>query len=66
MNRARRDLCGGRPVTGVPTATQIEAELDFSTVASHRKWQPAILRETRAASPFKQLGPDLELPLPLL
>ncbi|MBM7311498.1 hypothetical protein JTY78_25010, partial [Citrobacter freundii] len=27
VNRARRDLCGGYPVTGIPTATHRKAQI---------------------------------------
>ncbi|MFL2037861.1 hypothetical protein ACI8ED_027185, partial [Klebsiella pneumoniae] len=29
VNRARRDLCGGYPVTGIPTATELLERVTF-------------------------------------
>ncbi len=42
MNSARRDLCGGYPVTGIPTATVLMGEKIKKGCGYQFSWQPQV------------------------
>ncbi|BCL09200.1 hypothetical protein MYEC719_3293 [Escherichia coli] len=47
MNSARRDLCGGYPVTGIPTATFIRGQIMHCQSDINQAFRESVLRNSK-------------------